>query len=111
VMLAIASGMVPGALLPVALGVSGLSVGLTYPSRDLIVRGATPPGATGRVFGFVYAGLDVGSFVTPVFYGWLMDHGSPQAVFYVVCGFTVAALVTVLQVSGAKPGLSAHPAR
>lgn len=100
IMLAIAMGAVPAPLLPVALALSGLSVGLTYPSRDLIVRGATPPGATGKVYGFVYAGLDVGSFATPVLYGWLMDQGSPQAVFYVVFGFTVAALATVLQLRG-----------
>lgn len=111
VMLAIAVGAVPGPLLPVALAISGLSIGLTYPSRDLIVRGATPPGATGRVYGFVYAGLDVGSLATPVFYGWLMDRGSPEAVFYVIFGFAAAALATVLQLSAFRPGLSARPAR
>jgi len=47
----------------------GFSVGATGPSRDLIVRASTPPGATGRVYGFVYSGLDVGSLATPVFYG------------------------------------------
>jgi len=73
------------------------AVGLTYPSRDLIVRAATPAGATGRVYGFVYSGLDVGSFATPVFYGWLMDHGAPQAVFYVISGFALAAVLTVVQ--------------
>jgi len=102
VMLAIATGSVPGPILPVALAVSGLAIGLTYPSRDLIVRGSTPPGAAGRVYGFVYAGLDVGSFATPVFYGWLMDHGAPQGVFYAVFGFTLAALATVLQLPGRR---------
>jgi hypothetical protein len=29
----------------------------TQPSRDILVRGATPPAATGRVCGLVYAGL------------------------------------------------------
>ena len=96
VMLAIAANSVPGPMLPAALAVAGFAVGLTYPSRDMIVRGATPAGATGRVFGFVYTGLDVGSFAVPVFYGYLMDGGSPQAVFYAIFGFTAAALVTVL---------------
>jgi nitrate/nitrite transporter NarK len=49
------------------------------------------------VYGFVYAGLDVGSFATPVLYGWLMDHGTPQAVFYVMAAFAVAAVLTMLQ--------------
>jgi FSR family fosmidomycin resistance protein-like MFS transporter len=97
VMLSVAAGAVPGAALPAALGLAGVAVGLTYPSRDLIVRAASPAGATGRVYGFVYAGLDVGSFATPVFYGWLMDHGAPQAVFYVIAGFAIAAVLTVVQ--------------
>jgi MFS transporter, FSR family, fosmidomycin resistance protein len=97
IMLALAAGIVPALALPAAFALSGLAVGLTYPSRDLLVRAATPPGATGRVYGFVYAGLDVGSFATPVFYGWLMDHGAPHAVFYAVFGFALAAVFTVLQ--------------
>ena len=39
------------------------------PSRDMIVRQATPPGASGKVFGFVYSGLDVGSFLAPPLFG------------------------------------------
>src|SRR5881394_2006747 len=89
IMLALAGGVVPALAVPVAFALSGFAVGLTYPSRDLLVRAATPPGATGRVYGFVYAGLDVGSFATPVFYGWLIDHGSPHGVFYAIFGFTL----------------------
>ena len=95
--LVIALGVIPGAALPVILAVSGLAIGVTYPSRDLIVRASTPPGATGRVFGFVYSGLDLGSLSTPVLCGWLMDHGHPQAIFYLVFGCTLAAILTVLQ--------------
>ena len=95
--LVIALGVLPGAALPVVLAVSGLAIGVTYPSRDLIVRAATPPGATGRVFGFVYSGLDLGSLATPVLCGWLMDHAMPQGIFYVVFGCTFAAILTVLQ--------------
>ncbi|HXL76273.1 MAG TPA: MFS transporter, partial [Burkholderiales bacterium] len=100
VMLSVAAGALPGAALPAALAAAGIAVGLTYPSRDLIVRAATPPGATGRVYGFVYSGLDVGSFATPVFYGWLMDHSLPHGVFYAIFGFTLLAMLTVLQLPG-----------
>jgi MFS transporter, FSR family, fosmidomycin resistance protein len=93
--LLIATGAFPAAALPVVLALSGLAIGLTYPSRDLIVRAATPPGATGRIYGFVYSGLDVGSLATPVACGWLMDHGLPQGVFYIVFGCTLAAILTV----------------
>jgi MFS family permease len=85
------------------LGLTGFFAGVTYPSRDLIVRAATPPGAAGRVYGFVYSGLDVGSLATPVFYGWLMDRGFPQGVFFGVFGFTVLAIFTVLQLPGRRP--------
>ena len=63
----------------------------------MIVRASTPAGATGRVYGFVYSGLDVGSLSTPVFYGWLMDHDLPQGVFFAAAAFNVLAMLTVLQ--------------
>lgn len=99
-MLVIASGGIPGLLLPAMFALTGFSLGATGPSRDLIVRASTPPGATGRVYGFVYAGLDVGSLATPVLYGWLLDHGMPQGVFYVVFGFSLLAIFTVMQLPG-----------
>jgi FSR family fosmidomycin resistance protein-like MFS transporter len=98
--LLIAMNQIPGAALPAALAIAGFASGIVAPSRDLIVRASTPPGATGRVFGFVYSGLDVGSFVTPVFYGWMLDHSLPQGVFYTVFAFTAAAILTVLQLPG-----------
>ena len=98
--LLVAANAVPGAALPVLLALAGFCVGATGPSRDLIVRASTPPGATGRVYGFVYSGLDVGSLSTPVFYGWLMDHDLPQGVFYTVFGLTALAIFTVLQLPG-----------
>ena len=95
VMLAIAAGGLPGAGLPAALGIAGFAAGITYPSRDLIVRAATPAGAAGRVYGFVYSGLDVGVVLTPMFYGMLMDRNMPQGVFYGIFAFTVGAILTV----------------
>ena len=95
--LVIALGWIPGAALPVVLAASGLAIGITYPSRDLIVRAATPPGATGRIFGFVYSGLDLGSLSTPVLCGWMMDHSLPQGIFYLLFGCSLAAILTVLQ--------------
>jgi FSR family fosmidomycin resistance protein-like MFS transporter len=100
VMLVIASGGIPGLLLPALFALAGFSLGATGPSRDLIVRASTPAGATGRVYGFVYAGLDVGSLATPVLYGWLLDQGLPQGVFYVVFGFSLLAILTVMQLPG-----------
>jgi MFS family permease len=94
--LLIAMNQIPGAALPAALAIAGFASGMVAPSRDLIVRASTPPGAAGRVFGFVYSGLDVGAFVTPVFYGWMLDHHLPQAVFYTVFAFTTLAALTIV---------------
>ncbi len=97
-LLPIAAGAVAVALLPLVLGLTGFFAGVTYPSRDLIVRAATPPGAAGRVYGFVYSGLDVGSLAMPVFYGLLIDRGAPQGVFYVIFACMLLGALTVLQV-------------
>jgi MFS family permease len=107
--LPIAAGGVSAAALPALLAMTGFFAGITYPSRDLIVREATPPGAAGRVYGFVYSGIDVGSFAMPVFYGMLIDAGSPQAVFYVVFTCMALSVATVLQLRrrSAAPALQA----
>ena len=76
--------------------------GLTNPSRDLIVRATTPPGSTGKVYGFVYSGLDVGSMVTPVYFGWLLDGGRPSVVFYTVVVTAILTIATVLNLPGEK---------
>jgi FSR family fosmidomycin resistance protein-like MFS transporter len=99
----LASAWLPAAVLPLVLGVAGFSGGITNPSRDLIVRGATPAGATGKVYGFVYSGLDVGSMVTPVLFGWLLDRGEPSAVFYAVVVVLVLSILTVLRLPERKP--------
>jgi FSR family fosmidomycin resistance protein-like MFS transporter len=80
------------------LALTGFAIGSTGPSRDMIVRGATPPGASGRVYGFVYSGLDLGATLGPVAMGALIDHGSPRTVFAVVSVCLFLAIGTVIQV-------------
>ncbi len=57
------------------LAATGLAVGIGGPSRDLMIKKATPKGATGRVYGLVYSGLDVGFALSPLVFGVLMDKG------------------------------------
>ena len=92
----IAAAWLPAAALPALFAATGFAGGATNPSRDLIVRANTPSGATGKVYGFVYSGLDVGSMATPVFFGWLLDRGQPSAVFYSVVIASVLTIFTVL---------------
>jgi MFS family permease len=103
-------GWLPAAALPVLCAASGFSSGLTNPSRDLIVRSTTPPGSTGKVYGFVYSGLDVGSMVTPVYFGWLLDGGPPRSVFYTRGVSAILTIATVLNLPAAprKPARECH---
>jgi MFS transporter, FSR family, fosmidomycin resistance protein len=90
-------------MLPLLLGAAGFAGGFTNPSRDLIVRAATPAGSTGKVYGFVYSGLDVGSIAAPVAFGWLLDRGEPAAVFYAVVGVLALSILTVLRLPERAP--------
>jgi MFS family permease len=76
----------------------GLFIGATGPSRDLIVRNATPKGAAGRVYGFVYSGLDLGAMLGPVWFGVMLDHGLAREVFFVIGALFVVAIATVIRV-------------
>jgi FSR family fosmidomycin resistance protein-like MFS transporter len=71
----------PDAAIVAAVALAGFASGTTTPSRDMLVRAATPPGATGKVFGFVYSGLDLGGAVTPPVLGIFLDRGEPRMVF------------------------------
>ncbi len=68
-------------VVPVLFGVMGFSAGIAGPSRDLLVKRSTPENATGRVYGVVYSGLDIGQAVSPLVFGTLMDHQQYRGVF------------------------------
>ena len=106
-----ATGLLAGALLAAVVATSpplplllpifaaiGFALGSTGPSRDLIVRNATPKGASGRIYGFVYSGLDIGSMLGPVWFGVMLDHGLAPQMFVVVAVLLLVAIMTVLQV-------------
>jgi MFS transporter, FSR family, fosmidomycin resistance protein len=85
----------PSAILIVLMGISGFCVGATYPSRDMLVRAVTPPGAYGRVFGFVSTGFNIGASIAPLAYGMLMDNGEPRAVFLLSAAVSLLCVSTV----------------
>lgn len=88
----------PGLLVPVLLGVIGFGAGTAGPSRDLLVRAAAPAGATGRVYGVVYSGLDIGLASGPLFFGALMDAHLPNWVFFMIGAFQLASIFTAVTV-------------
>jgi MFS transporter, FSR family, fosmidomycin resistance protein len=75
---------------------SGLFTGVVSPSRDMLVRSVTPPGAFGRVFGFVSSGFNIGSMIAPMIYGLLMDHGEPRALFLISAACSILCIGTVV---------------
>jgi len=96
--LLVATGSVGPSRLPLLLAVAGFCQGVTAPSRDMLVRAATPPGASGKVFGFVYSGLDLGSCLVPVAFGWMLDHRDPRMLFVAVGVLLLCTIGTVVQV-------------
>jgi MFS transporter, FSR family, fosmidomycin resistance protein len=98
------SGALSPVLLPVVMAMAGLAMGVTSPSRDMLVRATVPAGAAGKVYGFVYSGLDIGSLLAPMIFGWMLDHDRPRAVFAGVAVLLLATILTVVQVRrGAVP--------
>jgi len=89
---------VSGAMVVPTFALIGFVMGSTGPSRDLIVRNATPKGAAGRVYGFVYSGLDLGAMIGPVWFGVMLDHGMGREMFYVVAVLLALAVGTVVRV-------------
>lgn len=108
--LVLLAGLVPlpDAALFIVLGGAGFLAGMIMPSRDMLVRAASPPGATGRTFGIVTTGFNIGGALGPVLYGWLMDHGAPRAVFLVAVGFMAATTLLALASDGRRRGRRAR---
>ena len=82
-------------LVTVLLGFAGFFSGAVAPSRDMMVRAITPPGASGKVFGFVTTGFNIGGLITPLIFGMVMDHGEPRLVFWLVAILSLVTLITV----------------
>ena len=111
-----ASGLLAGAVLlivvataPLATAVLlplfatvGFVLGVTGPSRDLIVRNATPKGAAGRVYGFVYSGLDIGGTIGPVLLGFMLDHELAREMFFAIAACLATAIGTVVRMRRAS---------
>jgi MFS family permease len=81
--------------LVVLMSAAGFFSGLTMPSRDMIVRAVTPPGAYGRVFGFVSSGFNIAGIATPIIFGQLLDHGYVREIFFFMALCALLAISTV----------------
>ena len=99
----VATGWLSGTAALIIASMAGFGHGLAGPSRDMLIKRATPSGNTGRVYGTVYSGLDLGFCVAAPIFGWMMDHQLPNAVFF---GAALALAVSVL--SAGAVGVRLH---
>lgn len=101
----VGTGWLPGY---VALGVAalaGIGTGLAGPSRDMLVKRAAPPGATGRVYGTVYSGLDLGFCLAAPVFGYMLDHQMNAGVFF---GAAVGMVLSVVSAGFVGAGVAAR---
>lgn len=105
--LVLALASLPGLLVPVLFGAMGLAAGVASPSRDMLVKRATPVNSTGRVYGVVYGGLDVGQAVVPLFIGALMDQGAYRSVLLALAALQTALIFTAFRVGAVRRGAPA----
>jgi MFS family permease len=95
----LATGLISAELIPIIFFALGFGYGVVAPSRDLLVKRATPQGVAGRVYGIVYSGIDLGAAVGPFIFGLFMDAGLPKALFIGIVLFQLMIIPTVFKVS------------
>ncbi len=100
--LLLSTGMPPDWSVLGLMAVMGFGVGVAGPSRDLLVRRAATSrfgkASFGRVYGFVYSGLDIGLAASPLVFGPLLDRGAFQSALVGVAVLQVAALASAWRV-------------
>ena len=97
--LLLATGLLSAQIIPYVFFALGFGYGVVAPSRDLMVKQATPKGVSGRVYGIVYSGIDLGAAVGPFIFGFFMDAGLPKALFIGIAIFQLMIIPTVFKVS------------
>lgn len=112
VAIVLALGLVPAWTVLPLMAIMGFSVGMAGPSRDLLVRRAATGNlggsSFGRVYGFVYSGVDIGLATAPVLAGPLLDAGHFQAALVAVAVLQVLAIAAAWRV--AQPAAQARAA-
>jgi MFS transporter, FSR family, fosmidomycin resistance protein len=112
----LASGAMPAPALWPIMASMGFGVGMAGPGRDLLVRRAATSrfgkNSFGRVYGFVYSGLDAGQALSPLIFGPMLDAGRFRQALVAVALLQLTALFTAFQVGRqvrATPGVAGAP--
>ncbi|MBP6901819.1 MAG: MFS transporter [Burkholderiaceae bacterium] len=109
-LLLVGSGWLPGPLALAVAALAGLGTGLAGPSRDMLIKRAAPPGATGRVYGTVYSGLDLGFATAAPILGRMMDAGQANGIFYASAGALIFGVASAALVGRGLAARRATPA-
>jgi MFS family permease len=114
-LVALVSALIPELLPPLAVtaglfALAGFFSGVVAPSRDMMVRAVTPPGASGKVFGFVTTGFNVGGIVAPLLFGAVLDYGDPGLVFWTIAALSLLTLLVVYATARSGQQPNAAPA-
>ena len=100
--ISLASGLVAAWSLVAVMALMGFGSGFSGPSRDILVRRAATStfgsAAYGRIYGFVYSGIDTGLAIAPLVFGVLMDAGRYSQVLWGVALLQSLAIVAALAV-------------
>jgi MFS transporter, FSR family, fosmidomycin resistance protein len=96
--LLIGAELVTAALVPGLFFVIGCGLGIAAPSRDMMIRSATPQGVSGSVYGIIYSGIDLGAAVGPLLFGILLDAGKPNSLFLGVAFLQLLLILTAVKV-------------
>ncbi len=102
--LLVALAPVAAGAVPLLFGMMGFASGTAGPSRDLLVKQSAPDHATGRVYGVVYSGLDIGQATLPILIGALMDQGAYQGVWLMLAALQLAMILSAFGVGRGRPG-------
>jgi MFS family permease len=98
----LAAGAMPQLALWPLMAAMGFGVGMAGPGRDLLVRRAATSrfgrSSFGRVYGFVYSGLDTGQALSPVLFGPLLDAGHFRQALFAVAALQASGLFFALHV-------------
>jgi MFS transporter, FSR family, fosmidomycin resistance protein len=110
VALSIGFASVPAAAVPALFGAMGFVSGTAGPARDMLVKRSSPENATGRVYGVVYSGLDVGQAIAPLVFGALMDHGQFRGVWMVLVALQLLLIASAFNVRRVRRTAALAPA-
>jgi FSR family fosmidomycin resistance protein-like MFS transporter len=86
----------PLVALMTVMSVTGMFQGMLRPARDMLLRAVMPKDGFGKAVGMVTTGAAIGGSASPLIFGYILDHGAPQWVFYIIGIGLVSVAATVL---------------